>query len=198
MRALILVDLQNDFAPGGALPVPEGHLVVPVANRLAATADFVVATQDWHPANHGSFAVNHPGTSPGQLIQLDGLTQILWPVHCVQQTPGADFLPGLDTARIHHVSRKGMNPLVDSYSGFFDNGQRQATDLHAWLQARCVRDLAILGLATDYCVKFTVLDACRLGYNVTVIQEGCRGIDLQPGDIERAYDEMRHLGAIIA
>jgi nicotinamidase/pyrazinamidase len=195
MKALLLIDLQVDFAPGGALPVPDGNRVVPLANALMDKFDLVVATQDWHPSNHGSFAVNHPGMCPGQVTKLDGLDQMMWPVHCVQDTPGADFIPGLDTARFTHVSRKGMNPLVDSYSGFFDNAHRQATGLEAWLKERKVHELFVMGLATDYCVKFTAMDAIGLGFVVTVVKDGCRGIDLRAGDIDRAYAELTANGA---
>jgi nicotinamidase/pyrazinamidase len=121
MNALLLIDLQVDFAPGGALPVPEGDQVVAIANTLMRKFDVVVATQDWHPANHGSFAANNPGRKPGELITLDGLDQILWPIHCVQESKGAEFLQGLNVQAINHISRKGLNPVVDSYSGFFDN-----------------------------------------------------------------------------
>src|SRR3954452_7789921 len=126
MRALILVDIQNDFLPGGALAVPNGDEVVPVANKVMKEIDLVVATQDWHPANHGSFAANHPGHSPGEVIDLHGLNQVLWPTHCVQGTAGADFAPGLDRSRWDRIFVKGANPTVDSYSGFYDNGHRQA------------------------------------------------------------------------
>ena len=198
MKALLLVDIQVDFAPGGALPVPDGDEVVAVANRLMDVFDVVVATQDWHPTNHGSFAANHPGQRPGDVIELDGLAQVLWPVHCVQNSAGAEFIPTLRKGRIAHVSQKGMNPRIDSYSGFFDNGHRQATDLGEWLTERGIDELCIMGLATDYCVKFTVIDACKMGYRVTLISDGCRGIDLKPGDIDRAIQEMRDAGAAVA
>jgi nicotinamidase/pyrazinamidase len=195
MNALLLIDLQVDFAPGGALPVPEGDQVVAIANTLMRKFDVVVATQDWHPANHGSFAANNPGRMPGELIALDGLEQILWPVHCVQDSNGAELLPGLNVELISHISRKGLNPMVDSYSGFFDNGHRQATGLESWLMQRGIDELVIMGLATDYCVKFTVLDALELGFGVTVVRDGCRGIDLHKGDVERAFAEMTDKGA---
>ena len=131
MNALILVDIQNDFLPGGALPVPEGDAVIPIANRLQAGGrfDLIVATQDWHPADHGSFAANHPGHKVGEVIDLNGLPQILWPVHCVQETRGAAFADGLAMMDIEKVFTKGTDPTIDSYSGFFDNGQRKATGL---------------------------------------------------------------------
>ena len=125
-EALILVDLQNDFVPGGALAVAEGDQVIPIANRLQPAFDLVAATQDWHPPDHKSFAAQHPGKSVGEVITLEGLPQVLWPVHCVQETRGAAFVSGLDTSRVRHVARKGTDPAIDSYSGFFDNGHRRA------------------------------------------------------------------------
>jgi nicotinamidase/pyrazinamidase len=198
MRTLILVDIQNDFLPGGALAVREGDQVVPIANRLMPQFDLVVATQDWHPPDHGSFAANHPGKKPGDLIDLNGLPQILWPVHCVQNTPGAAFAPTLDITRIQKIIQKGTDPAIDSYSGFFDNGHRRATGLADYLTARNARDLWIMGLATDYCVKFTALDARTLGLSVTLIEDGCRGVDLHEGDVARAVEEMRAAGAKVA
>ena len=199
MKALILVDLQNDFAPGGALPVPEGDAVVPVANRLLREGafDLVVATQDWHPPDHGSFAENHPGRKPGDVIDLHGLKQILWPVHCVQGSPGAAFLPGLDTSGVEKVFKKGTDPRIDSYSGFFDNGHRKATGLGEYLKSRGVRDVYVLGLATDYCVKFTALDALQLGFRTHLIEDATRGVNLKPGDVQRAVREMRAAGIAV-
>lgn len=196
-RALVLVDLQYDFMPGGALAVPHGDETVPVAQRLMPKFATVVATQDWHPPNHGSFAVNHPGRKPYEVIELGGLPQVLWPVHCVQGSHGAELHADLDRSRITEVFRKGTDPEIDSYSGFFDNGHRKSTGLDDWLRRRGITELYVLGLATDYCVKFTTLDACTLGYSVTLVVDGCRGIDLEPGDIDRAIDEMRAAGAKI-
>jgi len=191
MDALILVDLQNDFTPSGALPVPDGDEVVSIANRLMPRFDRVIATQDWHPPNHGSFAANHPGKKPGETIELNGLEQVLWPVHCVQDTPGAALLSALDTTRIAHVFRKGTDPDFDSYSGFFDNGHHNATGLGDYLKDRRVDRVFIMGLATDYCVKFTALDARSLGFETCLIEDGCRGVGLNPGDIDAALAEMR-------
>lgn len=198
MNALLLVDIQNDFLPGGALGVPQGDQVIPVANRLEPQFELVVATQDWHPANHGSFAANHPGKQPGDIIDLNGLRQILWPVHCVQNTPGAAFAPGLDTRRFARVFQKGTNPGIDSYSALFDNGHRKATGLGDFLKARGVTDLFIAGLATDYCVKFTSLDAVPLGFRTHVIADACRGVNLQPGDVAAAIAEMKQAGVQVA
>lgn len=197
MRALVLVDLQNDFMPGGALAVPEGDRVVPLANALAERFELVVATQDWHPADHGSFAANHPGRVPGEMIELAGIPQILWPVHCVQETPGADFHPDFDRHRVARVFRKGTNPRIDSYSALFDNRHLKSTGLGEWLMQQHARELFICGLATDYCVKFSALDALRVGFQVHVIRDACRGVNLAPGDDARALEEMRAAGAII-
>ncbi len=197
MRALVLVDLQYDFCPGGALAVPRGDETVAVARRLMRHFKTIVATQDWHPPDHASFAANHPGKKPGEVIDLDGLSQVLWPVHCVQGTPGAELHAELERGRITGVFRKGEDPRLDSYSGFFDNGHRKATGLGDWLQERGVRQLYVLGLATDYCVKFTVLDALELGFDVWVIEDGCRAVELKPGDGERALSQMRGYGATV-
>lgn len=197
MRALILVDLQYDFLPGGALAVAHGDETIAVARRLLPRFETIVATQDWHPSDHGSFAANHPGASPGQVIELDGLSQVLWPVHCVQGTRGAELHDDLDRSRLAAVFRKGVDPRIDSYSGFFDNGHRKATGLGDWLEQRGVRQLYVLGLATDYCVKFTVLDALELGYDVWVVEDGCRAVERAPGDGDRAIALMRGHGATV-
>ena len=194
MNALILVDLQNDFCPGGALPVPEGDLIIPIVNRLQRQFDLVVATQDWHPADHGSFAANHPGKRPGEVIELAGLPQILWPVHCVQDTPGADFHPALDRSAIARVFRKGIDPNIDSYSGFFDNGRRRSTGLGDYLKSHGVRRVCVCGLATDYCVKCTALDAADAGFETCLAEDACRGVNLRPGDVQAAIDQMRQSG----
>jgi nicotinamidase/pyrazinamidase len=191
MKALIIVDVQNDFCPGGALAVREGDQVVPVVNRIQARFDLVVATQDWHPANHGSFAANHPGRNPGEVIELAGLSQILWPVHCVQGTTGAELHPALERSRIAHVVHKGTDPAIDSYSGFFDNGRRAATGLEQFLRDRDVDEVYVCGLATDYCVKATALDAGSLGFKTHLIEDACRGVDLRPGDVQRSIEAMR-------
>jgi len=195
-KALILVDLQYDFCPGGALQVARGDDTIAVANRVARHFDLVVATQDNHPADHGSFAANHDGTEPYQIIDLHGLPQVLWPVHCVQGTRGAALHDDL-TARIAKVFPKGTDPTVDSYSAFWDNGRRNATGLAAWLKEQGVTTVYILGLATDYCVKFTALDAVTEGFTTFLIEDGCRPVELAPGDGERAIDEMRAAGVVV-
>lgn len=194
MKALLLIDLQNDFLPGGTLAVPRGDEVIPVANRVQTQFPLVIATQDWHPANHGSFAACHPGRAPGELITLGGQPQVLWATHCVQQTRGAEFAPTLDSARIAKVFPKGTDPEIDSYSGFFDNGHRKATGLGDYLSAQGVTEVYLLGLATDYCVKATALDARQLSFKTHVIVDGCRGVDLAAGDVPRAMEEMRRAG----
>lgn len=197
MNALIIVDLQNDFLPGGALPVPHGDEVIPVADEMQQKFELVLATQDWHPPDHGSFAANHPGKKPGDRIMLDGIEQILWPVHCVQNTRGAGFAPAFDTSRIAHVFHKGVEQNIDSYSTFFDNAHRRHTGLADYLKKRAIKDIYLMGLALDYCVKYSVLDARQLGLNTYVILDGCRGIELEPGDIGCALDEMKRAGAIL-
>ena len=186
MEALIIVDVQNDFVDGGALAVPGGREVIPGINGLQRSFDLVVATQDWHPADHASFAVNHPGRQPYDQTDLHGLPQTLWPVHCVQGTPGADFAPG-----------QGTDPEIDSYSGFFDNGHRRATGLGDYLRARGVEEVTVVGLATDYCVKFTALDARGSGLRVRLIADACRGVEVRSGDTDRALAEMQSAGVAL-
>lgn len=195
--ALLLVDLQVDFMPTGMLPVPAGDAVVPIANQLMPLYATVVATQDWHPANHGSFAANHPWRKPGQVIDLHGLEQVLWPIHCVQHTWGAEFVADLNLEGIHMVFQKGTDPTIDSYSGFYDNGHRKSTGLAEWLRSQKVEDVHVMGLAADYCVKFTVLDAIKEGFNTTLIEDATRGVNLSPGDVDRAISEMRDAGAAV-
>jgi nicotinamidase/pyrazinamidase len=197
MNALIIVDLQNDFVEGGALPVAGGRDLVPIANELQCHFDIVVATQDWHPENHGSHVTNHPDREAGEVVQLAGRPQILWPAHCVEGTPGAEFVPGLESDRWVAVFKKGTDAEIDSYSGFFDNGRERATGLGKYLQDRGVTEVYVMGLATDYCVKFTALDAVRLGFKTMLIADACRGVDLRPGDVDRAIEEMRQAGVQI-
>jgi len=188
------VDIQNDFCQGGALAVPDGDAVVDVANALSPRFPLVVATRDYHPSTHQSFASQHPGKHPFEQIELDGLPQVLWPPHCVQGTRGSELHPRLDAGRVTRVFTKGTDERIDSYSGFFDNGHRKSTGLGDYLKQANVTDLVILGLATDYCVKWTALDARQLGFGVRLVADGCRGVGLDPGDIPRALDEMRAAG----
>ena len=194
MKALILVDIQNDFLPGGALAVPDGDAVIPIVNQLQSLFPLVVATQDWHPDNHGSFAANHPDKNLFDQIELYGLPQTLWPVHCVQGTHGAGFAPDLNQERITTIFQKGTDPGIDSYSGFFDNGHRRGTGLGEWLKHKDVTEVYVCGLATDYCVKFTALDAVGLGFKTYFIEDASRGVNLQPDDIKHAIDAMKTAG----
>ena len=197
MRALLVIDIQNDFCPGGALAVAEGDLVVAKANILMAQYDLVVATQDWHPSDHGSFSSSHPGKKPYDMGELGGMPQVMWPAHCVQGTPGASFHSALDVARFDHVSRKGTDRGIDSYSGFFDNGHKKQTDLHAYLNDQHVTEVDIIGLATDYCVKFTALDAVALHLKTRVLSDACRGVNVKPGDVSSALREMSERGVTV-
>ncbi len=197
MKALILVDLQNDFLPQGALAVPDGDQVIPLANQIQQRFDLVVATQDWHPSNHASFAESHPGKMPGDVIDLNGLQQTLWPVHCVQNTVGSAFAPCLDISRVRKIFQKGTDSGIDSYSGFFDNGHRKSTGLDLFLKQADVTETYVLGLATDYCVKFTALDAQALGFAAYVLADACRGVELQAGDTAAALHEMTTAGVHI-
>lgn len=193
-NALILVDIQNDFMPTGALPVKEGDHIVSLVNTLQPQFDLVVATQDFHPADHGSFASQHEGKNPGELIQLDGLPQLLWPDHCVQGTQGAQFHDDLDMSRVAKVFPKGTNVNIDSYSGFFDNGHRQATGMGEYLKAQGIEKVYVVGLATDYCVRFTALDAHDLGFDTYVIADACRAVNINPNDERDVLDELRDHG----
>ncbi len=177
-KALLLVDLQNDFCPGGSLAIAEGDAVIPIANQLQSYFDLVVASKDWHPKNHTSF--------------VD-----LWPIHCVQHTAGSDFHESLDTARIDKIIFKGMDEAIDSYSAFFDNEHLRKTELDDYLKSENVTELYVMGLATDYCVKYSCLDAVKLGYKVYLIEDGCRGVGLKPNDISDAIEEMRNRGVIV-
>lgn len=200
MKALLLIDIQNDFTPGGALAVPDGDAVVAVANRLMPDYELVVATQDWHPEGHVSFASQHAGRAVGDVVEVMGLDQMLWPDHCVQGTRGAELHPGLTADRIDERVVKGADPEVDSYSGFFDNGpadRRQSTGLTELFRARGVTEVDLVGLATDYCVKATALDALAEGFVTRVLLEGCRGVDVRPGDIERTIQQLRDAGVRI-
>ncbi len=198
-RALLLIDIQNGFCPGGNLPVAGGDEVVPVANALMASGkyDLVVASQDWHPPGHGSFASSHPGKTPFEMGELSGKPQMLWPDHCVQGTEDAAFHPDLDVSHIDHVQRKGQNPAVDSYSAFRDNDRAALTGLTDYLKAKGVSEVDICGLATDYCVKFSAIDAVEMlpGVKVRFIEDASRGID--PDGVKVAIAEMREKGVEI-
>ncbi len=194
MKALIIVDVQNDFCPGGALAVSDGDAIVPGINAVAEKFDIVVTTKDWHPPNHGSFASNHEGAKPYDLGKLSGRDQVLWPDHCVQDTLGAEFHPELQVASESFV--KGTNPEADSYSAFFDD-DGVSTGLDEFLRENNVSTVHVSGLAIDYCVKFTVMDALKQGYETVVLQDLCRGVNIDPSDSEKALGEMKSQGAAI-
>jgi nicotinamidase/pyrazinamidase len=197
MKALLLVDIQNDFLPGGALAVPHGDEVVPVANGLMSKFEIVIATQDWHPTDHLSFASQHLGRQVGDIVDLDDTEQVLWPDHCVQNTFGAEFSAKLNQTGIQHVVQKGTDRSFDSYSGFFDNARRKKTPLEDQLRALGVDTLHVMGLATDYCVKATAMDAVDLGFRTVLLLAGVRGVELHQGDCQRAIDQMRAAGVEI-
>jgi len=194
MKTLIVVDIQNDFLPGGALAVKHGNEIIPVVNKLMSSFDLVVATQDWHPADHESFASNHQDRKVGEVIDLHGLAQVLWPDHCIQNTEGAELSSEIDPQLIHRIFRKGTDPRVDSYSGFFDNGKKNETGLAAYLKDKQVNELFIVGLATDYCVKFTALDAVSLGFETTIILDAVKAVNLNSEDQELAIQTMKQAG----
>ncbi len=195
MKALLLVDLQNDFFPGGNLPVGEGHKILPAINKLLEFPfNLIVATKDWHPKDHGSFAVNH-NKEVGSKVSLNGLEQILWPVHCVKDTAGAEFAPGWNPSKVDKIIHKGSDKMIDSYSAFYDNGLLKSTGLNEFLNQKDITDIYIAGLATDYCVKYSVLDALHLGFNVFVVTDACKGVDLSPNDSDIALKEMHEVGA---
>ena len=176
MRALLLIDIQNDFLPGGRLAVPAGDEIIPLVNALQPQFDLVVATQDWHPAGHQSFASSHAGRAPFEQIDLHGLPQVLWPDHCLQAGEGAALAPALHTGRIEAIFRKGMNPEIDSYSAFFDNGHRKSTGLADYLRGRGVTAVVLAGLAADYCVYYSALDALAAGFATIVLTDATRAI----------------------
>ena len=194
MKALIIVDMQNDFCPGGALAVESGDSIVPSINRIAPMFDVVATTQDWHPQDHGSFASNHQGAKPYDVGTLSGRSQVLWPDHCVQNTQGAELHPNLRVSGRNFV--KGTNPAADSYSGFFDD-DGASTGLHEYLRSRQVTQVYICGLASDYCVKFTALDALQLGYTTVVLEDLCKGVNMEPLDSQKAFEELRLAGASV-
>ena len=192
MKALLLIDVQNDFVPGGALPVAGGADIIPLLNALQPRFDLVVATQDWHPARHRSFASQHPGRAVFSQTDLHGLPQTLWPDHCVQRTPGAALHPALDTARVEAIFRKGTDPEIDSYSGFFDNGHRKSTGLADYLRGRGVSAVYVAGLAADYCVYFSAKDAQAAGFATFFVEDATRAIDA--AGLAAALTDLRQLG----
>ncbi len=192
MKALLIVDIQYDFLPGGALEVPQGDVVIPVANRLQDFFELVVATQDWHPPDHASFASNHPGKKAMEKIELGGIPQILWPDHCVQGSAGAAFSKELQMNKVEAIFRKGMDPAIDSYSGFFDNGHKKSTGMGDYLKGRNVDTVYVSGLAGDFCVNYTLSDALMLGFNAVLVEDGTKAID--PPAYEKAMHKLKEQG----
>lgn len=192
-NCLIITDIQNDFCPGGALAVPEGDRIIPMINAVSPKFDKVVATQDWHPSGHVSFAKTHRRT-PYEVITIGGLEQVLWPEHCVPGTHGAEFHPDLDLEPVDLIIRKGNDPLLDSYSTFRENDRRTETGLRFYLQGFDIREVYLCGLATDYCVYFSAMDAVEMGFRVTVLTDAARGVDVPAGNIDRALKDMRKKG----
>lgn len=192
-HALIVIDVQNDFCPGGALAVPDGDSVVPLINDMMETFASVILTQDWHPSGHSSFASSHPGKSPMEVIPMPYGQQVLWPDHCVQGSDGAAFHPGLRTDPAQLVIRKGFNPDIDSYSAFFENDRKTPTGLEGYLRTRGITHLTMAGLATDFCVNYSALDAAGLGFDVEIALQACRGIDLS-GSLDAALDGLSDSG----
>lgn len=188
-EALLIIDVQNDFCPGGALAVTDGDAIVPVINRLQEKFDTVLLTQDWHPADHSSFAANHRGAEPFSVIDMPYGPQVLWPTHCVQGTDGAAFHKGLTTNKADLVIRKGFRSAIDSYSAFFENDHQTVTGLTGYLRERGIERLVMTGLATDFCVRFSAVDAAKLGFSVRVVEDACRAIDLD-GSLKAAMEEM--------
>jgi nicotinamidase/pyrazinamidase len=195
-HALIVIDVQNDFCPGGALEVKEGDVIIPGINALMNDFDAVILTQDWHPAGHSSFASSHPGRSAYDMIEMSYGPQVLWPDHCIQMTGGAAFHPALRTDA-NMIIRKGFRPGIDSYSAFFENDRVTPTGLAGYLRTRGIDAVTVVGLATDFCVSYSALDAIRMGFAVTVLTELCRGIDLD-GSLASAIDGMRRDGVRVA
>lgn len=196
-QALIVIDLQTDFCPGGRLAVAGGDEVVDAVNAMMAGHDAVVLTQDWHPADHASFAGNHPGAAPFSVTQMPYGPQVLWPAHCVIGTPGAAFHPGLDVDRADLILRKGFRAGIDSYSAFFENDRTTATGLAGYLRDRGVTDLTFVGLALDFCVAWSAMDAARLGFRARVVEDACRAINLD-GSLDAARTAMRAAGVVLA
>ncbi|MCI0382346.1 MAG: bifunctional nicotinamidase/pyrazinamidase [Chlamydiae bacterium] len=195
MRCLLIVDMQNDFMSSGTLPVPEGDQIISLINQLMPKFSLIVATQDWHPLNHVSFAKNHPKKKAGDIIQIKGKKQTLWPVHCVQGTKGAELVLELNKQPIAALFKKGVDTDVDSYSAFFDNAKVRSTGLHQYLMSRKIKEIYVAGVATEYCVFFSILDGLDLGYKVHLIIDGCRGI--YPKDVKQAVETMNKKGAKI-
>lgn len=196
MKALLIVDIQNDFCPGGALAVPDGDAIIPTVNQLIEHFDVILQTQDWHPEGHSSFASSHEGKEPYDTIEVDYGTQVLWPDHCVQGTNGAEFHSDLNTLKSQVIIRKGFRKAIDSYSTFFENDQETTTGLTGYLQQRGITDLYTVGLATDFCVKWSILDGIDEGFTMHIVEDAVKGIDLN-GSLDAAWKEMKEKGVRI-
>lgn len=196
-RVLLVIDVQNDFCPGGSLAVHDGDSVVPVVNRLASQFDLAVATQDWHPENHVSFARNHTDRSVYDRVELNGISQVLWPTHCVAGTHGADFHPALNTENFQLILRKGTNPAIDSYSAFMGNDKKTITGLEGFLKGLRIELVYVCGLATDYCVFYSAMDSVGAGFKTYVVLDGCRGVDVPQGSIDKSVAVMKENGISI-
>lgn len=195
MKAFLIVDMQNDFMPGGPLAVPGGDKIIFLINSLTSRFSLVIASQDWHPEDHMSFACVHPGKKVAEVVKIQGEDQILWPVHCVQNSEGAKIVSGIDPSKIDKVILKGSDRWIDGYSAFFDHQRRKSTGLADYLTEKKVDTLYLAGVATDYCIFYSALDALDLGFNVFVIQDACRGLDLKKGDGKRALQLLKEKGA---
>lgn len=195
MRALVIIDMQNDFIPGGSLAVPEGDKLVPIINNLQEKFDLIIATQDWHPQDHSSFAENHSGKKDFEIIELGGIDQILWPVHCVQNSEGAQFHSDLKTQKLEAIFRKGTNKEIDSYSGFYDNAHLKSTGLSGYLNEKGVSQLYFCGLAAEYCVYFSIIDALKEGFETFLIEDATKAISKT--EFEKAKKEILHAGGKI-
>lgn len=196
MRALLIVDLQNDFCPGGSLAVPDGDSIIPTVNKLVNVFDAVIQTQDWHPAGHSSFASSHEVKEPYDTVEMDYGIQVLWPDHCVQGSMGAEFHPELNTLKTQVMIRKGFRKAIDSYSTFYENDQETTTGLTGYLNQRGITDLYTVGLATDFCVKWSILDGIDEGFNMYIVKDAVKGIDLD-GSLDAAWNEMKEKGVNI-
>lgn len=195
--ALVIVDVQNDFCPGGALAVKDGDGVIEIINSIMGCFNRIVATQDYHPSGHISFASSHRGRSPGDVINVGGVEQMLWPEHCVEGSAGADFHSNLKISMVDIIVRKGRNPEVDSYSAFFENDRKTRTGLDGYLKDVGIKNVYFAGLATDYCVFFSAMDCRRLGFKTYLVVDGCRGVDLPKGNVQRVIREMKESGITI-
>jgi nicotinamidase/pyrazinamidase len=194
---LLIVDMQNDFCPGGALPVPEGDKIIPVINNLSHKFPLVVATKDWHPENHVSFSATHPGKKPFDTIFVNGLKQELWPSHCIAGTKGADFHPDLDILPFTMILHKGTKDYMDSYSAFFENDQKTHTGLAYYLDGLGFSSVFIAGLAADVCVLASAIDSQNLGFKTYVIKDATRGVDTPAGSLEKAFSSMMEAGILL-